>query len=708
MDAEGPEFRFAQFALDTRRRELRAGRSVVPLQPRAFDILEHLIRHRNRAVPRDEILHEIYRDRTVSASNVAVQIAAIRTALARAGGEAKLIVTLTGPAYRFTGGIVGDAGAPPAFAPSPAPPPARRKRWLLPAVALPAVAIAIGAAVLLWPHREAAARLSFAVLPFRNITGDATQDFRAAAITDELNADLAYIPAATVIARESAVAYQEKHLPIPEIGRALHVQYIVTGDLGLEDNAWRAHPRLIDAASGAEVWSETLTFPKSQEGELTPTIAAAIATALNAEIDQREVRRATDDDPDAVDLLYEARALLDRDTGKAASAKAEALLRRAVEKQPDFVEALSTLAHILVHKIESDPSALTGAAVAEADSFVARALAAGPANADAMAAKAAALEMEERCPEAEHFAAAAIRVAFSNIHAHMTLRNCAWQQGNLVAAMQHIAALERLDPAASTPPSRRLIMKAHIQLLENRPQDAIDTIRTTAESYPLPFESNADPLQPAVYARLLLAAGLAMTGQTTDARELVREMQPAIANISGWRVFVAYETKAISRHSGTAAIIQALASAGIPAFASESVASSVSCSVDDSDFAPTPSTLPGGGIVRTQEIPPLLKSARPHIIDVSLGVAAMPGAHWVGTTANTAELYQALGREVTRIGGPSTRQPLLVVGDGPFGCNAYLAARHLIQAGFRNVQWYRGGEEAWAMAGQPSEDHRKY
>ena len=46
------------------------------------------------------------------------------------------------------------------------------------------------------------------------------------------------------------------------------------------------------------------------------------------------------------------------------------------------------------------------------------------------------------------------------------------------------------------------------------------------------------------------------------------------------------------------------------------------------------------------------------------------------------------------------------MGDGACGTAAYLAALHLVQLGYRDVDWYRGGEEAWARAGKPAEDRR--
>src|SRR6266699_1521529 len=49
-------YRFNDFVLDTGRRELRCGNSMVATEPQVFDLLEYLVRSRERVVSRDDIL----------------------------------------------------------------------------------------------------------------------------------------------------------------------------------------------------------------------------------------------------------------------------------------------------------------------------------------------------------------------------------------------------------------------------------------------------------------------------------------------------------------------------------------------------------------------------------------------------------------------------------------------------------------------------
>ena len=73
---------FDSFVLDTERRELRRGHTVVSLQPQVFDLLEYLIRNRGHVISRVDILDAIWGGRIVSESTLATRINAARNGLA--------------------------------------------------------------------------------------------------------------------------------------------------------------------------------------------------------------------------------------------------------------------------------------------------------------------------------------------------------------------------------------------------------------------------------------------------------------------------------------------------------------------------------------------------------------------------------------------------------------------------------------------------
>jgi DNA-binding winged helix-turn-helix (wHTH) protein/tetratricopeptide (TPR) repeat protein len=96
---------FDNFALDLDRRELRSGASAVAMEPQAFDVLVHLIRHRERVVSRDELIESIWGGRIVSESALSTRINAVRSAIGDSGTEQRLIKTLPRKGVRFVGEV---------------------------------------------------------------------------------------------------------------------------------------------------------------------------------------------------------------------------------------------------------------------------------------------------------------------------------------------------------------------------------------------------------------------------------------------------------------------------------------------------------------------------------------------------------------------------------------------------------------------------
>jgi DNA-binding winged helix-turn-helix (wHTH) protein/tetratricopeptide (TPR) repeat protein len=96
---------FDKYALDPDRRELRCGATIVAMEPLTFDLLEHLIRHRERVVSRDDLIEQIWGGRIVSESALSTRINAVRNAIGDSGTEQRLIKTLPRKGVRFIGEV---------------------------------------------------------------------------------------------------------------------------------------------------------------------------------------------------------------------------------------------------------------------------------------------------------------------------------------------------------------------------------------------------------------------------------------------------------------------------------------------------------------------------------------------------------------------------------------------------------------------------
>src|SRR5215217_7517890 len=97
------KFDFDNCALDTGRRELRRGGELVAMQPQVFDLLAHLLKHRDHVVSRDDLIALVWGGRIVSDSTLDSRINAARNAVGDSGKVQRLIRTVPRTGIRFVG-----------------------------------------------------------------------------------------------------------------------------------------------------------------------------------------------------------------------------------------------------------------------------------------------------------------------------------------------------------------------------------------------------------------------------------------------------------------------------------------------------------------------------------------------------------------------------------------------------------------------------
>jgi DNA-binding winged helix-turn-helix (wHTH) protein/DNA-binding CsgD family transcriptional regulator len=121
--------RFGDYELDTERFELRRNGLPVPMQPQVFDVLAHLVEHRDRVVSKEELLDEVWGDRFVSESALTSRIKDARKAVGDDGSRQDLIRTVHGRGYRFVASMSAAVTPVPApTAPGPAAGPGEAAR----------------------------------------------------------------------------------------------------------------------------------------------------------------------------------------------------------------------------------------------------------------------------------------------------------------------------------------------------------------------------------------------------------------------------------------------------------------------------------------------------------------------------------------------------------------------------------------------------
>ncbi len=123
-------------------------------------------------------------------------------------------------------------------------------------------------------------RVSLAVLPLDNLSGDADQQYFTEGLTDAITTDLAQIGALRVISRTSASAYRNRQASLPAMARELQVDHVVEGSVLRAGNRIRITVQLIDAREDRHIWA------RNYEGDLSDILRlqSEVAQAIAAEV----------------------------------------------------------------------------------------------------------------------------------------------------------------------------------------------------------------------------------------------------------------------------------------------------------------------------------------------------------------------------------------------------------------------------------------
>jgi PQQ-dependent catabolism-associated CXXCW motif protein len=122
---------------------------------------------------------------------------------------------------------------------------------------------------------------------------------------------------------------------------------------------------------------------------------------------------------------------------------------------------------------------------------------------------------------------------------------------------------------------------------------------------------------------------------------------------------------------------------------------------------PTPNSIPGGQVITTKGLLDLINGRQLPvlILDVLGGQEIIPNAQYA-VPAHAAgsfndQTQQQFGQYLQQATGGNKQYPLVLYCLSPQCWMSYNAALRAINLGYTNVLWYRGGIEAWKMAGQP-------
>jgi DNA-binding winged helix-turn-helix (wHTH) protein len=298
-------YHFGRCELRIGARELLVDGRVQAMEPLAFDLLAHLLRHHDRDVSKDELLNEVWLGRIVSVGAVARAAMTVRKAIG-CTAAAPLIRTIHRVGYRF----VGEVRQTTLAAPSPA---------------------------------AAASPVRVALLPFENLTGDLSLDWATIGLMALVGNALATDP------RLAPLTVHEVSAAVQGLGPDASVQARVDAVRQRTDATHVVHTRLLREAHGYRLDHGLL----ASHGNAAGTVYAADLLRLGRALARHLIRDLLPGTADGTDAftLHDPWAMQLLARAMQASAdqrwtRALCMLRVVVDLEPNYEEARHELARV--------------------------------------------------------------------------------------------------------------------------------------------------------------------------------------------------------------------------------------------------------------------------------------------------------------------------------------------------------------------------
>jgi TolB-like protein/Flp pilus assembly protein TadD len=407
---------FGPFELDIGGYRLTRAGKPVSLERIPMDLLILVVTAYGRLVSRDEIIEHLwgkaaYVD-TENGINTAVR--KIRRALSEDAQSPEYIETVVGKGYRFR--CAGPDSANPVRA----------------------------------DHPER--RITLAVLPFENLSGDPGQEYFSDGLTEETIARLGQMAPHTlgVIARTSAMAYKQTRKTVAQVGAELNVHYVLEGSVRCESGRGRITAKLIRVQDQTQVWAQsfdaTLQTILGVHAEIAAAIAAQVKLRLTPQQQLRLARLGThkvDAHDDYLHGLFHMARVTSNELQRAIG-----YFQRATERDPGYALAYLGVADAATRlPITSDIPA--GQVRERARTAIVKALELDPVSAEAHSSDAGFrfwLEWDYR--GAVSSAQRALELNSNHALAHFYLAHTLSNIGEHTAALAEIGRTLALDPCS--------------------------------------------------------------------------------------------------------------------------------------------------------------------------------------------------------------------------------------------------------------------
>jgi len=248
-------------------------------------------------------------------------------------------------------------------------------------VELGSVAKPVEVAALASPARLEA-RPSVAVLPFRNLSGDAAHDFFSDGITEDVLAALGRFSNLLVISKSSSFPFKDSQSAPAEIGRRLNARYLLDGSIRRSGNRVRVGVQLTEATTGRLVWSDTYNAEIDGIFAMEDTIAKRVVGAAAVKLTRFEQERALAKPTSnlaAYEYVLRGRGTMSNDT-REGNDQASGLFQRAIDLDPYYADAYAALGFAYYEAVVSGWTEFRAQDLERAEALAKKALALDPTS----------------------------------------------------------------------------------------------------------------------------------------------------------------------------------------------------------------------------------------------------------------------------------------------------------------------------------------
>jgi len=177
-----------------------------------------------------------------------------------------------------------------------------------------------------------------AILPFRNMSPDPSDEYFAEGMTEEIISTVSGISGLSVISRTSVMGYKGTTKKVKEIGKELEVGSVLEGSFRKAGNKIRVTTQLIDVAADRHLWAQNYDRNLDDVFEVQSDVAKQVADALRIKIlspEKERIERKPTESTVAYTFYLKGRSLWSK-RGVENMNEARECFELAVRDDPDF------------------------------------------------------------------------------------------------------------------------------------------------------------------------------------------------------------------------------------------------------------------------------------------------------------------------------------------------------------------------------------